>query len=301
MNKIVAKKVIISILELCIQKFSMEKYLFFELIIFIVAVLGGGIGAVIGLGGGLVITPLLTTVLGVPLHYAIGASLVAIICTSTATSLVSLQSHGLTKEKLGLFLALATAVGAIFGAKLAVMLRAKVLFLIFGGILIVVAILSFIKKKSNAETKPPKQSFIVNKLQLNDSVVIAGQKQDYNVNHPIIGFIFMAGAGFIGGLLGIGAGIFKVVTMDKIMKIPFRVSASTSNFIMGVTAFAATSTYYFAGYIDSSIIAAVALGTLLGATIGSKLMPHIPTKALRLMFFIVVFISAIQMIIKGLV
>ncbi|AEE26244.1 sulfite exporter TauE/SafE family protein [Francisella hispaniensis] len=280
----------------------MEKYLFFELVIFIVAVLGGGIGAVIGLGGGLVITPLLTTILGVPLHYAIGASLVAIICTSTATSLVSLKSHGLTKEKLGLFLALATAVGAIFGAKLAVMLGAKILFLIFGGILILVAILSFIKKKSITDnTKPIKQSFIANKLQLNDSVVIAGQKQNYNVNHPILGFIFMAGAGFIGGLLGIGAGIFKVVAMDKIMKIPFRVSASTSNFIMGVTAFAATSTYYFAGYIDSSITAAVALGTLLGATIGSKLMPNIPTKALRLMFFIVVFISAIQMIIKGLV
>ncbi|MDE4988313.1 TSUP family transporter, partial [Francisella tularensis] len=92
---------------------------------------------------------------------------------------------------------------------------------------------------------------------------------DYNLHHPIIGFIFMAVSGFIGGLLGIGAGIFKVVDMDKIMKIPFRVSASTSNFIMGVTAFAATSTYYFAGYIDTSITAAVALGTLLGATIGS--------------------------------
>ncbi|OEZ33202.1 hypothetical protein AS144_04205 [Francisella endosymbiont of Amblyomma maculatum] len=279
----------------------MENYLFFELIIFIVAVLGGGISAVIGLGGGLVMTPLLTTVLGVTLHYAIGASLVAIICTSTVTSLVSLKSHRLTKDKLGLFLALATAVGAIFGAKLAMMLRAKVLFLIFGGILIVVAILSFIKKKSNAETKPPKQFFIANKLQLNDSVIISGQKQYYNVNHPILGFIFMAGAGFISGLLGIGAGIFKVVTMDKIMKIPFRVSASTSNFIMGITVFTATSTYYFAGYIDSSITAVVVLGTLLGATIGSKLMLHIPTKAIRLTFFVVVFISAIQMIIKGLV
>lgn len=130
------------------------------------------------------------------------------------------------------------------------------------------------------------RNFLANKLQLNDSVIIGGQKQDYNVNHPIIGFIFMAGAGFIGGLLGIGAGIFKVVAMDKIMKIPFRVSASTSNFIMGITVFTATSTYYFAGYIDSSITATVTLGTLLGATIGSKLMPYIPTKAIRLTFFL---------------
>ncbi|QWU98466.1 sulfite exporter TauE/SafE family protein [Francisella salimarina] len=279
----------------------MEKFFFFELVIFVVAVLGGGIGAIIGIGGALVITPLLSTVLDVPLHYAIGASLVAIICTSTATSLVSLKSHGLTKEKLGLFLALATAIGAIFGAKLALTLKSQALFLIFGGILFVVAVLSFIKKKQNNNfiQKTTKVSIIAEKLQLNDSFAIDKIKHQYSVKHPILGFIFMSGAGFIGGLLGIGAGIFKVIAMDKVMKIPFKVSASTSNFIMGITAFAATSTYYFAGYIDSSITAPVALGTLLGATIGSKIMPHISTRVLRLTFFIVLFISALQMIIKG--
>ncbi|WP_407876588.1 sulfite exporter TauE/SafE family protein [Francisella sciaenopsi] len=280
----------------------MEKYFFFELVIFVVAILGGSIGAVIGLGGALVITPLLSTVLDVPLHYAIGASLVAIICTSTATSLVSLKSHGLTKEKLGLFLALATAIGAIFGAKLALLLKSQALFLIFGGILFVVAVLSFIKKKQNNNIQEStKVSVIAEKLQLNDSITVDKVKQQYNVKHPILGFIFMSSAGFIGGLLGIGAGIFKVIAMDKVMKIPFKVSASTSNFIMGITAFAATSTYYFAGYIDSSITAPVALGTLLGATIGSKIMPHISTRILRLTFFIVLFISALQMIIKGLI
>lgn len=280
----------------------MEKYFFFELVIFIVAILGGGIGAIIGIGGALVITPLLSTVLDVPIHYAIGASLVAIICTSTATSLVSLKSHGLTKEKLGLFLALATAIGAIFGAKLALSLKSQALFLIFGGILFVVAVLSFIKKKQNNNIQEStKVSVIAEKLQLNDSITVDKVKQQYNVKHPILGFIFMSSAGFIGGLLGIGAGIFKVIAMDKVMKIPFKVSASTSNFIMGITAFAATSTYYFAGYIDSSITAPVALGTLLGATIGSKIMPHISTRILRLTFFIVLFISALQMIIKGLI
>ncbi|AFJ43918.1 unknown function [Francisella orientalis str. Toba 04] len=264
--------------------------------------MGGSIGAVIGLGGALVITPLLSTVLDAPLHYAIGASLVAIICTSTATSLVSLKSHGLTKEKLGLFLALATAIGAIFGAKLALLLKSQALFLIFGGILFVVAVLSFIKKKQNNNIQEStKVSVIAEKLQLNDSITVDKVKQQYSVKHPVLGFIFMSGAGFIGGLLGIGAGIFKVIAMDKVMKIPFKVSASTSNFIMGITAFAATSTYYFAGYIDSSITAPVALGTLLSATIGSKIMPHISTRILRLTFFIVLFISALQMIIKGLI
>ncbi|GAB4223202.1 MAG: sulfite exporter TauE/SafE family protein [Francisella sp.] len=278
----------------------MDKNILYELIIFIISLLGGGIGSIIGLGGGLVITPLLTVILGVPIHYAIGASLVAIICTSTATSLVSLKSHKLTKEKLGLFLALATSIGAIFGAKLSITLQSKMLFLIFGIMLIIVALLSIINKTANNTNKISKQCFISHKLQLNDSVIIDGKQQNYNVNHPILGFIFMIGAGCIGGLLGIGAGLFKVIAMDKIMQIPFKVSTSTSNFIMGITAFSATSTYYFAGYIDDSITATVVLGTLLGATIGSKLMPHISTKNLRLIFFIVVCISAIQMIMKGL-
>ncbi|MBK2033980.1 sulfite exporter TauE/SafE family protein, partial [Francisella noatunensis] len=188
----------------------MEKYFFFELVIFMVAILGGGIGAIIGIGGALLITPLLSTLLDVPIHYAIGASLVAIICTSTATSLVSLKSHGLTKEKLGLFLALATAIGAIFGAKLALTLKSQALFLIFGGILFVVAVLSFIKKKQNSSIQEStKVSVIAEKLQLNDSMTVNKVKQQYSVKHPILGFIFMSGAGFIGGLLGIGAGIFK--------------------------------------------------------------------------------------------
>lgn len=278
----------------------MVSHFVFELAIFIVAILGGTIGAVIGLGGALVITPLLSTVLGVPLHYAIGASLVAIICTSTATSMVSLKSHGLTKEKLGLFLALATAIGAIFGAHLAIMMSSKLLFLIFGGILIIVATLSFLRKKKHSVISYSKVSNMSEKLQLNDRIVVDDKIQTYNVEHPILGFIFMVGAGFIGGLLGIGAGIFKVIAMDKVMKIPFRVSASTSNFIMGITAFAATSAYYFAGFIDSLITVPVAMGTLIGATIGSKIMPFIPTKVLRLIFFVVILIAAIQMIFKGL-
>ncbi|AIT08717.1 membrane protein [Candidatus Francisella endociliophora] len=280
----------------------MENHIFFELIIFSVSVLGGCIGAVIGLGGALVITPILSTLLNIPLHYILGAAMIAIICTSTATSLVSLKSHGLTKEKLGLFLALATAIGAIFGAKVALMLQSKILFLIFGGILVIVALLNIIKRKdsSKSESSLNNTSHISEKLQLNDSILVNNKLQHYKVSHPILGFIFMGGAGFIGGLLGIGAGIFKVIAMDKIMKIPFRVSASTSNFIMGITAFAATSAYYFAGYINSTIAVPVALGTLLGATIGSKIMPYIPTKVLRAIFFIVVMAGAFQMLLKGL-
>ncbi|MGQ4005141.1 sulfite exporter TauE/SafE family protein [Francisellaceae bacterium CB300] len=276
----------------------MENILLIEFLIFLIAILGGTIGSLIGLGGALVITPALVSLMGIPLHHAIGASLVATICTSTATSIVSLKSHGLTKEKLGLFLALATAFGAIFGAKLALNISAKPLFLTFGIVLVVVLVLNLIKRKKVNEAKP---SLIAETLQLNDQYTIKNQIHIYNVSNPILGFIAMIGAGFIGGLLGIGAGLFKVLAMDKIMKVPFKVSSSTSNFIMGITGFAAASAYYFSGNIDPNITLPVALGALLGATIGSKLMPHINTKLLRALFFVVILIATLQMLYKGLV
>lgn len=276
----------------------MENILLIEFLIFLIAILGGTIGSLIGLGGALVITPALVSLMGIPLHHAIGASLVATICTSTATSIVSLKSHGLTKEKLGLFLALATAFGAIFGAKLALSISAKPLFLTFGMVLVVVLILNLIKRK---KTDRAKLSTIAKALQLNDQYAIKNQIHTYNVSNPILGFIAMIGAGFIGGLLGIGAGLFKVLAMDKIMKVPFKVSSSTSNFIMGITGFAAASAYYFSGNIDPNITLPVALGALLGATVGSKIMPHIDTKLLRVLFFIVILIATLQMLYKGLV
>ena len=238
------------------------------------------------------------SLIGIPLHHAIGASLVATICTSTATSIVSLKLHGLTKEKLGLFLALATAFGAIFGAKLALSMSPKPLFLTFGLVLTIVLILNIIKRK---KTDKAKLSLIAKTLQLNDQYVIKNEIHLYNVSNPVLGFIAMIGAGFIGGLLGIGAGLFKVLAMDKIMKVPFKVSSSTSNFIMGITGFAGASAYYFSGNIEPNITLPVALGALLGATIGSRIMPYIDTKILRVLFFIVILIATLQMLYKGLV
>jgi uncharacterized membrane protein YfcA len=275
-----------------------ENILLIEFLIFIIAILGGTIGSLIGLGGALVITPALVSLMGIPIHQAIGASLVATICTSTATSIVSLNSHGLTKEKLGLFLALATAFGAMFGAKLALSMPAKPLFLTFGLVLVVVLLLNLIKRK---KTDKAKLSTIAEALQLNDQYIINNKTYFYNVSNPILGLIAMIGAGFIGGLLGIGAGLFKVLAMDKIMKIPFKVSSSTSNFIMGITGFTAASAYYFSGNIDPNITLPVALGALLGATMGSKIMPNIDTKILRVLFFIVILIATLQMLYKGLV
>lgn len=276
----------------------MENIFLAHFLIFSIAILGGTVGSLIGLGGALVITPALVGLMNISLHHAIGASLVATICTSTATSIVSLKSHGLTKEKLGLFLATATAFGSIFGAKLALSMPAKPLFLIFAIVLVVVLLLNMLRRKNITQTEP---SLVAKKLQLNDSYTFKNKTYNYSVSHPIFGFIAMIGAGFIGGLLGIGAGLFKVLAMDKIMKIPFKVSSSTSNFIMGITGFAAASAYYFSGNIEPTITLYVALGALLGATIGSKIMPYIDNRILRVLFFVVILIATLQMFYKGLV
>ena len=278
----------------------MDNIFIFEISIFIVSVFGGFLGSMIGLGGTVIITPFLVVFLGVNIHHAMGAALVAIICTSTASSLVSIKNHGLTKEKLGLFLALATSIGAIFGAKLSINTSVEKLSMVYVVMLVLMGVLSLSRKKNDFENNSKETSKLAYKLQLIDSVVIKGIEYKYKVYNVIAGFISMIGAGFLAGLLGIGAGAFKVVGMDKVMKIPFKISASTSNFMMGITAFAGASAYYFAGYIDPIIAVPIAIGTLIGANYGSKVMQHIPVKFLRMMFFLVVILAAMQMGYKSL-
>ncbi|APC97211.1 sulfite exporter TauE/SafE family protein [Francisella frigiditurris] len=277
----------------------MTNIFLFDFLIFIVSIVGGFLGSMVGLGGAAIITPFLVVFMGVNVHHAMGAALLSIICTSTASSIVSMKSHGLTKEKLGIFLALATSVGAIFGAKVSIMINVESLSLIYALILITMAILSLSRNKSDFGDYSKPTSKLAYKLQLVDSVTILNKKYDYKVYNIGPGFISMVGAGFLSGLLGIGAGAFKVIGMDKIMKIPFKVSASTSSFIMGLTAFAGASAYYFAGYIDPIIAMPIALGTLIGATIGSKTMSLVPVRILRFIFFLVVISAAIQMLYKS--
>ena len=275
-----------------------ENIIFLSSIIFAISTLGGLIGSMVGLGGTVIITPILVIYLGVDIHYAMGAALVAIICTSTSSSLVSLKNHGFTKEKIGLFLAVATTFGAFWGSKISVNTNPNDLSLFYAISLITMALLSLSKKGDyNIDTK--ETSKLAYSLQLNDSFILNGKTLHYKVYNIISGFIAMIGAGFLAGLLGIGAGAYKVIGMDKIMKIPFKVSTSTSSFIMGMTVITSVPIFYKSGYIEPMIAMPVALGTILGANIGSRLIPKVPSQYLRMLFFITVFIASFEMFIKS--
>ncbi|QJD97143.1 sulfite exporter TauE/SafE family protein [Mucilaginibacter robiniae] len=268
----------------------------FTLIILVGAYMAGLLGSLTGLGGGVVIIPLLSLVLDVNIHYAIGASLVSVIATSSGSA-VAYVREGITNMRIGMFLEIATTTGAMLGAMLALHLQTSFIAVIFGVILIFTAVMSLRKKE---EFVSQEKSWLSDKLKLNGSYPANGQTVQYGVRHVGGGFLMMLFAGVISGLLGIGSGSLKVVAMDGIMRIPFKVSTTTSNFMIGVTAAASAVVYLQRGYIDPGLSMPVVIGVLLGALTGSKILVHTQKSGwLRWTFAIVVTFLAIQMIYNG--
>jgi uncharacterized protein len=269
----------------------------FTLIILVGAYLAGLLGSLTGLGGGVIIIPLLTLVLKVNIHYAIGASLVSVIATSSGSA-VAYVREGITNMRIGMFLEIATTAGAILGAMLALYLHTSLIAVIFGVILIFTAVMS-LRKKEDAVSQ--EKSWLSDKLKLNGSYPSDGQIVQYGVRRVGGGFVMMLFAGVISGLLGIGSGSLKVVAMDAIMRIPFKVSTTTSNFMIGVTAAASAVVYLQRGYIDPGLSMPVVLGVLLGPLTGSKILVHTKKSDwLRWVFAVVVTFLASQMIYNGL-
>ena len=269
----------------------------FTIIILIGAYFAGLLGSLTGLGGGVVIIPLLTILLKVDIHYAIGASLVSVIATSSGSAAAYVK-EGITNIRLGMFLEIATTTGALCGALLAVYIPTHYIAIIFGVILTFSAVMSLRKK---AETIVLQPSYLGEKLKLKGTYPDGnGQPVKYGVTNVAGGFFMMLFAGVISGLLGIGSGALKVIAMDTIMKIPFKVSTTTSNFMIGVTAAASAVVYLQRGYIDPGISMPVVIGVLLGALTGSKILVHTKSSGwLRWVFAIVVTILASQMIYNG--
>lgn len=268
----------------------------FTLIVLAGAILAGFLGSLTGLGGGVIIIPLLTLGLGVDLHYAIGASLISVIATSTGSAAAYVK-EGLTNMRIGMFLEIATTVGAIVGAFIAVFLNANYVALIFSAILVFSA-LSALKAKvdySNLDYS----SRLARIFRLNGSYPHNGVEQAYAVKNVAGGFFMMLFAGALSGLLGIGSGALKVIAMDNIMRLPFKVSTTTSNFMMGVTAAASAMVYLHRGQIDPGVAMPVCLGVLLGASIGAKVLVKAKTNRLKLVFAAVVLILALQMAYKA--
>lgn len=259
----------------------------------------GLLGALIGLGGGIIVTPLLVLVFNIDIRYAMGAALCSVIATSSGAAAAYLRD-GISNMRIGLFLCIATTIGAVCGALLAVVLDPDVLSIVFGAALLATVFLS-LRKKSESRLLPEDSDPLALKLDLPGEMPDGqGGESLYGVARVIPGFCVMWIAGVLSGLLGIGSGAFKVVAMDQIMRLPFKVTTATSNFMIGVTAAASVGIYLKKGYLDPALVSPVALGVLAGAFFGAKLLTVAPVKLLRVIFLSAVSVIAVQMILKGL-
>lgn len=267
--------------------------------IFLIAIVAGFLGSLLGLGGGIIITPVLTLFFHLDIRYAIGASIVSVIATSSGAAVAYIKDR-ITNIRIGMFLEIGTTLGAITGAFLGGLVDPRYLYIVFGVLLLYSAVMMLKKVGSelpeNVRTHP-----LARKLALNGSYYdkVLGRQVDYQVDGVYGGLGMMYGAGVISGLLGIGSGIFKVMAMDLVMKLPMKVSSATSNFMIGVTAAASAGVYFLRGDIDPKIAAPVALGVLMGATVGTRVMERMRSRTLRILFVPVLAVVACQMIFKG--
>ncbi len=275
-------------------------FLVVVLLIFVGAIAAGLLGSLVGLGGGVLIVPLLTLVFGLPISFAIGASIISVIATSSGAAAAYVRDH-LTNMRVGMFLELGTTIGAISGAFLAGLLAPAMLSVIFGVILLISAA-PVVFKIGEELPQGVKNDSWANWLRLSSSYPDhhLGRNVSYQVTRTPLGLAMMYVAGLISGLLGIGSGTFKVLALDALMKLPLKVSTTTSNFMIGVTAAASAGIYFSRGDIPPLIAAPVALGVLIGALLGARLLAHLSNKALRLIFLPVIAVSALEMILHGL-
>ena len=271
--------------------------LLFTIIVLAGAFLAGLVGSLTGLGGGVIIIPLLTLALGVDIHYAIGASIVSVIATSSGSAAAYVK-EGITNIRIGMFLEIATTVSAVLGAILTVYINPGYIAVLFGGILLFSAAMMVRKKVDHSDNETSGK--LANFFKLNGSYPTAEGTVKYGVHNVVGGFVMMFVAGVVSGLLGIGSGALKVLAMDNIMRLPFKVSTTTSNFMMGVTAAASAIVYLHRGQIDPGIAMPVTLGVLMGATAGSKILVKTNTDKLKIVFAVVVTFLALQMIYNGL-
>lgn len=266
-----------------------------SLILLPISLIAGFIGSLLGLGGGIIIVPVLTLGFGVDIRYAIAASLVSIIATSSGAAAGFLKDH-LTNLRLAIFLEIGTVFGAMTGFLLSTHLKSSTLYLCFGGFLLFSAFMMYRQKK---DPRAGVNHSWADRLALDSKFPEKGDWIHYKVANVPFGLISMYFAGIFSALLGIGSGIFKIMAMDGAMKLPMKVSSATSNFMIGVTASASAGAYLIRGDIKPEIASPVALGIIVGAFLGAKVMPKLDASLLRKIFIVFVVIVAVQMIIKG--
>ncbi|MBX3358368.1 MAG: sulfite exporter TauE/SafE family protein [Phycisphaeraceae bacterium] len=280
----------------------------FTLILFVGSLAAGLLGSLTGLGGGGIIVPLLVLGMGVDLRYAIGASLVAIVATSSGAAAAYVR-EGYTNVRLGMLLEIATSSGAMAGALLSALIPGSAVALVFGLMLVYTA-------KSAMQNPPPANSDdlpdpLSSRLRLASTYpgdaaagVVVGARGEggvpYSVHRVPLGFLIMLLGGAISGLTGTGAGVVKVLAMDRVMRVPFKVSTTTSNFMIGVTAATGAGVYFARGQVDPRLCVPIILGVSAGSIIGARLLTRMKTRALRIIFAIIVAVIGVRMIIGAL-
>lgn len=268
----------------------------YSVLLLVISVFGGFLGALLGLGGGMIVVPALTLFFGVDIRFAIAASLISIIATSSGAAASFLKDH-LTNLRLAVLLEIGTVGGAMVGFVISAYIQASWLYFLFGGFLFFSAVMMF-KKKGDARTDidhPWSEKLKLAGSYKNEK----GEHIVYKIANVPLGLTMMFFAGILSALLGIGSGIFKVLAMDGAMKIPMKISSATSNFMIGVTATASAGAYLMKGDVRPEIAVPVSLGIILGSFVGARVMPKMPAATIRKIFVVVLGIVSIQMIIKG--
>jgi len=268
----------------------------FSLLVGACSVAAGFLGSLTGLGGGVVLVPLLTVLFHVDIRYAIGASLVSVIATSSGAAAAYVK-EGFTNIRIGMFLEIATTLGALLGAFVALMVPTPAIAIIFGAVLLYSAYLSGRPQPVVPEDDHPDP--LATRLRMNGSYPSLDGPRSYYVHRVPTGFSLMFGAGTLSGLLGIGSGAVKVLAMDQAMKIPFKVSTTTSNLMIGVTAAASAGVYLRRGYVDPGLAMPVMLGVLVGSLAGTMVLVKTRTRWLRIVFSGVIVLLGLEMLYNG--
>lgn len=266
---------------------------------FLMAIVAGVVGSVLGLGGGIIIVPVLTLLFGVSMRTAVAASTVSIIATSTGAAVAYLQDR-LTNTRVAIWLEMGTSLGALSGALIAGYISQRLLFIIFG-LLLGYSGYNMLRARRQELPGPVEADPLSRALNLAGSYhdQKLGYRVDYQVTRTIPGLIIMYFSGIAAGLLGIGAGIFKVPAMDQVMRMPFKASSATSNFMIGVTAVSGAVVYFARGDVQPFVAGPVVLGVLLGAVLGARLMVRMKSSTIRKLFIPLIIYTALHMIYRG--
>lgn len=272
----------------------------FTIAVLLASLAAGFFGSLTGLGGGVVLIPILVLFFHVDLRYAIGASLIAVVATSSGAAAAFVR-EGFTNIRVAILLEVATSIGALVGAAVAAHVSKPAIALIFGCVMIYSAVMAAIPRNSarDAAADAAEPDPIATRLRLDGTYPSDGQLIPYRVRRIPAGFGLMFGAGVLSALVGIGSGVIKVLAMDRLMRLPFKVSTTTSNFMIGVTAAASSGVYLHRGQIEPRVCGPVVVGALAGSLIGARVLPRIKTAKLRILFAVLVTVGGLQMIARA--